>query len=697
MEVALQEAHAGLHLQLAEHGKSASDIEAAMKEAHTALKLEFNLHKKEFEVTKDGFETHKSAFDQHRSEFNNHMQRSAQGMDEIHGGIHGKLGQVEARLQAAMEDLHGKHRAHASTMSELEKQLREDLKKVDGNHHERHEARSRELNDVESKLKRAMDELNDKHEAHSQSVKAQFDDHHGRHTERHSELTDMYTETNKALEQGLDNVLQSTHQKLAEDLRALQSGVEGSHGNLKEVLAEVTKEVDALTFSLQAEKGLRTQMEEKLRDNITEIRRELEDVFNEAHAALRLELANQSKDSGEIKAALQDAHEALRSEMLENRGKLDTQSNDYLDRHEDMRARVQSELSILKSGFDTSHNSFRDRLAELTGQIDGLAASLHAEQTLRSDAEERLEQRTTALEHKMRREIQENLDESSAKQREVTRELRDSIHNFNNENHARHLKLQSMIDGHIQGVIQSADQKLKRALDDLKEGIDTHNVALRDHLGQERTAREAEQQKLHTKMNDLNRALKEDNEALRTKLVGHGTADRGLGGFSEGPAGWEEEAKRLWEAIDTHTHDVAVEDVEEERQVRTQFIRQEVPSFSVNVPASVPTAIMPATPLPTSMTRVRSPASKVEARYVTESVDSMAPRVIPATPLPVLSSTLSGTGLRSLSNERKIKCGNCPNLLGQEENFCRKCGWEKPIHGPPLVGTNKILHNVATN
>jgi len=643
LEVAISEAHAALRLELADHGKNTAEMEAAMKEAHVALQGELNLHKTNLD----------------------------QATDQLHGGLSGKLGTLQNSLSDKIDDLYARCQANADQLRSAageRVQLKEGLISA-----------QRERERLNAGLASAQDER--------RQLRVLLEQHSAGTREAHGELTEMYTNTNRALEEGLDSVLSKTHEKLALDLRNLASGVEGTQGGLREIVTEVTKEVDALTYSLQAEKGLRQQMEEKLRESIAEIRRDLEDVFREAHAALRLELASQSKDSREVKAALQDAHEALKSEMIDHKGRLDQSASDHIDRHEDMRSRVQSELLMLKTGLESQNNGLRDRLAELTGQIDGLTASLHAEQTMRADVEERLEQRTLALEHRMRTEIQETVDEAQAKNREHNRELRDAMHNFNNENHARHLKLQGMIDSSIQAVLLNADQKMRRSLEELREGIETHHTVLRENLEQERNSREATEQKLNMKVDESLRAIREDQEALRKNVHQRGLSPPKHAG-QEPQVGWEEEIRRVWEAIDTHTHDVAVEDVEEERPVRHQILpAREAPL--------VPTLIAPATPMP-AVTRISSRSPPPIARHYHTGNPGSDPalRVIPPTPLlPTAGLGSSVTALPFTANTGITKCGNCPNTLTATENFCNKCGWEKPLHGPPLAGTKHILHN----
>jgi len=338
MKVALNEAHAALKVEIAEHGKNAQEIQAAMEEANAALKDEVNL---------------------------------------AHGSLKKELGSLSKENAA-------QHKSHQETM--------------------------RSINDAH-------------HEIHAQNA--------------------------EKLESGLKDVLSGAHAKLQDELKLLKSGGAGSLKDLSKILADVTQQVDNIDRAVNQEHELRMAVEKKLdkmfndsNAQIESLQKDIQTALHESHAALKLELAEHSKNAGEMKAAMADAHAALAEEMsshkenFANHGTVSAQkmadmeaqlkadlarlANDHQEnlknlhdehsgKHEEhaqnrveleqglhstlanTHSKLQAELRELQSGHGNTIDGMRTILADVTTQVDTLTQTVDKEHDLRMAVEGRVD------------------------------------------------------------------------------------------------------------------------------------------------------------------------------------------------------------------------------------------------------------------------------------------------------------------
>mmetsp|Transcript_52861 Transcript_52861/g.91847 ORF Transcript_52861/g.91847 Transcript_52861/m.91847 type:complete len:1644 (-) Transcript_52861:256-5187(-) len=288
-----------------------------------------------------------------------------------HGKSKEEMAAAMADAHAALKDelslhkqgLENHGKVSAGKMAELEAQLRKDLKKVADDHGD--------------KLQAFADEHGEKHEQHAQNA--------------------------KALEAGLHNALASTHSKLQADLAALQNGTAGNHVSLKDILTDVTKQVDELAKDLDKEHDMRMAVEGKLDKMCEDLRKESDVALKEAHAALRVELAAQSKDANEMKAAMAEAHQALKSEAglshgamhgkLEEHGRAHKAS--LTDLEQQLRAdlaRVEQRVQLHETASHDKHNqAFRElqsagtKITELQNTVSGHRSKMDLSQNSLDD------------------------------------------------------------------------------------------------------------------------------------------------------------------------------------------------------------------------------------------------------------------------------------------------------------------------
>jgi len=259
-----------------------------------------------------------------------------------HGKSKEEMAAAMADAHAALKDelslhkqgLENHGKVSAGKMAELEAQLRKDLKKVADDHGD--------------KLQAFADEHGEKHEQHAQNA--------------------------KALEAGLHNALASTHSKLQADLAALQNGTAGNHVSLKDILTDVTKQVDELAKDLDKEHDMRMAVEGKLDKMCEDLRKESDVALKEAHAALRVELAAQSKDANEMKAAMAEAHKSLKAEYGWAHGDMGNKLDEHGKKHAmtlaEMQKELKRDLQATAGDVDAKHRELNAKHAKHQEGID---------------------------------------------------------------------------------------------------------------------------------------------------------------------------------------------------------------------------------------------------------------------------------------------------------------------------------------
>mmetsp|Transcript_120154 Transcript_120154/g.218441 ORF Transcript_120154/g.218441 Transcript_120154/m.218441 type:complete len:1349 (+) Transcript_120154:68-4114(+) len=441
MKVALNEAHAALKVEIAEHGKNAQEIQAAMEEANAALKDEVNLAhgslKKELgSLSKENAAQHKSHQETMRSINDAHHEIHAQnaeklesGLKDVLSGAHAKLQDelkllksggagslkdlskiladvtqqvdnidkavntehelrmaVEAKLDkmfndtdASMEKVkkelqvalkeshsalklelaeHGKDKeAIKAAMEDANSALKEEMALHKGNLENHGKAHGSKLSDLEKSLKKDLDKAINEQKG---ALRDLGDEHAAKHVE--------HAQNSKAIEQGLHNTLAGAHSKLQAELKELQSGHVTTIGGLRDVLADVTKQVDTLTEGLDKEHDLRMSVEARVDDMIQELRKENEAALREAHAALRLEMGMLSKDGNEMKAAMAEAHRALKAEHGAVAGdlssKLDSHAKGHASTMAEMERQLRYDLQRGNADLDSRHKELKDMHAK---------------------------------------------------------------------------------------------------------------------------------------------------------------------------------------------------------------------------------------------------------------------------------------------------------------------------------------------
>lgn len=521
LDLTMQEAHTALRLELAKHDNDAEEMKAAMTEVHHALS----------KAIEDGLS---SLSAEHALALDEHARAQSATISDMEGKIFLSLSQrVDAdklELQRKLDDQSTHVEAAKSTLQAfgdlqriaddhadkisavtkavdrlkasmdeahqaLSKAMEEDLGETSAQHtralKEHAESQAAMISKMEAKLWGDLQKVADDNTKKLASISDENNDKHARHAD--------------ALESGLKQVLDSSHRKLQADLREFRSGIDESHGNLRNIMANVTQRVDTITSSLEEEEKLRLAAEVKLertsRELCRELRNDLQTSFQEAHAALKLQLAEQDGRADNVQATVEAAHLALKREMQQSHSMLKGEVaahakssddrykniqdalNSFNDAHHEIHAqnaekveaslhnvlgsthaKLQEELRILKSGGVGSLSSLSGTLTDVTQQVDTLVQAVEKEQDLRRAVETRMDDLLNEqgkMVSELRRQVDATLYESQQALKSEQSMLIDGLADKLESQHQAHntslLELQSQLHVDLQRAANDAD------------------------------------------------------------------------------------------------------------------------------------------------------------------------------------------------------------------------------------------------
>jgi len=372
VETALAETHVALQTLLAEQGKNFANEHTALKELHTALKVEFQ----------------------------------------------NRQAELDKRVSKSHDDLIN------------------DIQNVSGIH-------------------------NKKHEQTKELVKSVNDDSNARY---------------ESLSQALDKVQKNQQNELA----VLRSDMDGTHGSLREVLMEVTKQVDNLDQSIQREHMLILAAEEKFEKSLAQVRNDVSDSIEESNETLRLVLVEQGEKAESLKSALQKQHQALKAEIDENRGSVEQTFRDQAAKDKRLQeelASQQMQLSALLSEVHSSHTALRDSLVQSSKSIEDVEERLQRENKRHLLVEERLDKALEA----MRQEIMD--EHLAALKKELLgahNSFRESVDELKSAMQDAHKVLRAEMKDNVETserAVKEFAEETQRALQELS---DLHEKVIKD-------------------------------------------------------------------------------------------------------------------------------------------------------------------------------------------------------------------------
>jgi len=321
--------------------------------------------------------------DVHNKRYEEHQAVLQEGLEGVHSTLQKELEELRSghavNLQAVVADV----TTQVDKLTLDVEQMATDLKAAQEEAHSALRLELAEHGNNAAEMKAAWEEAN-------KSLSAAMDDNLASMAADHAKaLEDHKADQAQALADHADNLanhgnnlgeLESVHNKRYEEHTAmLDQGLEGVHNKLQEELAELRS---GHAVNLQAVVADVTDQVDKLTKDVEMMATDLKAAQEEAHSALRLELAEHGNNADEMKAAWEEAHKALSQSLDDNLASLAADQAKALEDHKNDHARA------LADHAETHGNTVADVQAALRGEMENQASSMrelydakHAEHT----------------------------------------------------------------------------------------------------------------------------------------------------------------------------------------------------------------------------------------------------------------------------------------------------------------------------
>lgn len=353
----------------------------------------------------------------------------------------------------------------------------------------------------------------------------------------------------KALDVRLQKDIAMIQERIDKEVSQCPSSTDDSPGGLRldAHVQSLSARVDELVSDAVSH-GTLQQIKEDLKNQCLTLRQDVENETRKALNLLRDEVSARGLGGIPPSQTLVEQLSLELEALKEAQGKSHKLSAE-LDGLKAAHAALRPELV---DRLDRKIVGVEQRLSEIRAEIDGLSSSVREDSRLRLDLGDRLDRKVASVEHELRGEIQQSMDDVSHKCRNGINEMQEALVKRNSDVVTRRLaENYELIDERIQGLVQSSQQKTLRSVEEVRTSVERQISGCRDTLGQERATRESGEQRLNKRIDTVVEQLNSDHETLHKRCdKGLSTATQAIGTFS-----WEDEARRLWEAIDQHMHD----------------------------------------------------------------------------------------------------------------------------------------------
>jgi len=470
---------------------------------------------------------------------------------------------------------------------------------------------------------RSLSDLRDKHQSLHDVVQEKHGELHGKLLEKHGELNEKFNEKHGELSQHVSDSMQGA----INELRQQQA---------KE-LAERRSADDELSMRIEQEKTRRSEFVSELLAAIeTEAteRRSVDETHAQRVNKLEEELKASLAKEAELWSATLETHEAKHDEA-----------------HQRSKTKVQELEQSLRETLESE-------VAQLREAATGLAKALELEATERAagdDAE--AEARKTAL-------AQQDEKQTEARKTEDLR-LEDLLR-------ALDARLQKLIEvaasreafDALEERVNEAANALHLEITEAEERLNEADAALLGPIREELTLAVGEMSKeteeLTKQINDLTESSVQKDVYAEEKAEREKELKEKLEEYEKGKSeiaeqvkditfAWKQEAQRLWEGLDGHTHDVKVEDdVLSNGQFSSAATPKQVVRETVHIPVGGPTNMHTVSYLPPtqgSMRAVMGPVIKATATSRGNSPVSTTASVLSGSQVPQVVGQEGGTPL----------------------------------------------------
>jgi len=391
---AQEEAHSALRLELAEHGNNAAEMKAAWEEAHNALakSMDENLSTLASDQAKaleaqataqsqalsDHADTHggnlSALEDLHNKRYEEHSASLQNGLQDVHSTLQQELADLRSGHAVNLKQVVTDITAQVDKLTVDVQQMATDLTAAQEEAHSALRLELAEHGNSASEMKAAWEEAHKALAASMDDNLSNLAEQHAKALEEHASNTSKQLEDHSSLHGGNLEDMEALHkQRYEQHANELQAGLEGVHNNLQKELAELKS---GHAVNLQAIVTDLTSQVDKLTLDVEQMGKDVAASQEEAHAALRLELAEHGSNAAEMKAAWEEAHDALTKTMDENLATMASEHADQTDKHNQGHAQRMDEMEAqIAAQFDRLHSN-HDALHDLhaSGRLEHAAA-----------------------------------------------------------------------------------------------------------------------------------------------------------------------------------------------------------------------------------------------------------------------------------------------------------------------------------
>lgn len=530
------------------------------------------------------------------------------------GGHSETLQEMDAKVQQQIRDLMNDHSAAHSegrekmlaNLQQMDVSLRNQMSKHADNHNE--------LKDAHLDHKQELAQLLAGHgDAHQQNladmdanVQQQLADLRNDHSQTNSEsrdkmiarLSQMDKQLREQMGQHADN-----HEQLKNDLMShagnATDSLEGMDSRVRDQIAALTQE------NQKGHSAARDHMLGQLRDMDAALRSNMQEEsakHNANHNSVK-DMFNQHKVGFEAKMeqekAARDEHRGNTNTALKDvEKKVDAVSEKHNVGHAGLRDMLQEHKFSMDSHVTNEKLKGEKNKNEMRDSVEGLAERLREEMSSMSDGhhEHANTLRDLIAEHKL------NIG-SQLQNEERARETHHIQHRTDVERVEKTIRKEM---GQSTNQHQGAVGRLQDVIDEFKNGNQRQYAQTQNLIVEVKAKAESSSSELKERLRDIEQALMNDDIGSRK-------------GGQVPRLEFEKETKRLWEAMDTHTHDMSqsMRLVSDSKVVQMPITPPSIPrqsgSMRVTAATQIPTVTLMAAP-PSASPRVSSAGTAVIRR-----------------------------------------------------------------------------------
>jgi len=568
----IDEMQSNLDKQAAEHGDVTGDLKASLEAQmgehganHDKLRQMIHGHKAEMQaelmrVANGQADAHSAKLDALdgalRNDLQDHAEAQSKAFDDLRkelGGAHNALTDLldghgenleghKAEIQAALAEIQGKHGKHSKAMDDMEASLRAEL----SGHGSNHAALSEALKGHKGDL--------DAHRSEVQAELAKIQGVHGKHSKA---MDDMEAALRAELASHKDthSKIGASHEQIKADLERAKKDHAVFEANMKKEMERMGGD-HANNLADHQRKGAANH------DNLLKSHAELTDLFGQ-----------HKSEFDKHKEALEDHKNAsgkqmkqMDTDMRKMLGNLDDKHGDGIKGvHQSLRdhekqfsgieGRLKEDLARTQETHSKDHNGIRELIQANKKALDEAVNAQKVEaQGLRSSVFDNIEK----LDDELREELRQKVGQVREMVTQESQRLRETLHDHKStfeERFAREFQRLEGESGKFRSHTDNVDKALRReisriagewstSLDDYKGEAHKQHLNFNYMITEERQKADLSHQEFKDRILVLEQMVSQDES-----MVG--------GRHYVSRTEFKEETMRIWEAVDTHTHDMA--------------------------------------------------------------------------------------------------------------------------------------------